>query len=95
MRNGPDEYDDIDSWYFGVEKELREARLPAGTGPVTLVELNAVIARLTFMTHGRIGRDWRSGRKFIVAEKGGNNEFQTIVELTGLLHRLRSGMVTS
>jgi hypothetical protein len=89
------EYDDIDAWYFGIEKELREARLPTGEGPVTEQELNAVIARLTFMTHGRTGRDWRSGRSFIVAEKGGNNEFNTLREVTDLLRRVRSGMVSA
>lgn len=37
---------------------------------VALPTINAAIARLSFMTNGKIGRDWHSGRPFVIHEKG-------------------------
>lgn len=42
----------------------------------TIQKLNAAIARASFMTNGKIGRDWRSGRQFVAADKG--NEFEAL-----------------
>lgn len=36
----------------------------------TSMLLNSTIARLTHMVSGKIGKDWRSGRLFVLHEKG-------------------------
>ncbi len=50
-------------------------------------EVNALIAKLTHATHGHIGRDWRSGKAFVLHSKG--NEFQLICEALECLRRIR------
>ena len=37
---------------------------------MSLTQINAAIAKLTYMTNGKIGRDWYSGRAFVLADKG-------------------------
>ncbi len=33
-------------------------------------EVNAIVAQLAFMVNGQMGRDWRSGREFVLHTKG-------------------------
>jgi len=46
--------------------------------------LNAIIARLTFLTNGQVGLDWRSGKYFVLAQKG-----DVFVHLQDVLEDLR------
>lgn len=50
--------------------------------------INAAIARLTFMTHGKIGRDWGSGMPFVLYDKG--NEFDALLQAISALRQARA-----
>lgn len=50
--------------------------------------LNTEIARLTYMTNGRIGRDHRSGLPFVIGEKG--REWDALVWALDVLQAARS-----
>lgn len=52
-----------------------------------MTELNAAIARLTYLTNGKIGRDWRSQRVFVLPYKG--DEFCALEEALEALRAAR------
>lgn len=51
-------------------------------------DLNATIAKLSYMVNGEIGRDWRTGRPFVLAKKG--DEFAAIRLAVRALQQARS-----
>ncbi len=53
-----------------------------------LLSVNAAIARLTFLTNGKIGCDWYSGERFVLPEKG--NEYEALLEALEALRGARS-----
>lgn len=52
------------------------------------IKLNAAIARASFMTNGRIGRDWRSGQLFVATGKG--NEFEALEQCLDAMREIRA-----
>lgn len=52
-----------------------------------LPQINAAIARASYMVHGRIGLDWRSGRRFVLADKG--HEYQELCAAVDALRLAR------
>lgn len=52
--------------------------------------LNAEIARLSYLTNGKIGQDWRSGRPFVAVEKG--REWDALVSALEVLRMARHAL---
>lgn len=79
--------------FVAGKRSAREAHMAEADAQLAKAEsglpmLNAAIAKLVFMTHGEIGCDWRSGRRFVLFEKG--NEFVALREAADVLCRIRS-----
>lgn len=55
-----------------------------------ITTINAEIAKLTHLTHGRIGVDFRSGRPFVLVEKGG--EWDALVSALETLRAARAAL---
>lgn len=53
-----------------------------------LQKLNAAIARASYMTNGKIGQDWRSGRRFVAHDKG--NEFEALEQCLEAMQAARA-----
>jgi len=54
----------------------------------TDTEINAIVAKLTYMVNGEMGRDWRSGEEYILHYKG--NEVEAIRGALRVIHGLRA-----
>jgi hypothetical protein len=68
--------------------DQRQARMNSAR----ITKINTAIARLTYLTHGRVGRDWRSGHIFVLHDKG--DEFTALVEALEALRAARIEMET-
>lgn len=53
-----------------------------------LEQVNAEIARLTYLTNGRIGRDWRDGKPFVLFSKG--DEWCALLSALDVLRSVRT-----
>lgn len=60
---------------------------------ITITILNAEIAKLTHLTSGTVGRDWRTGRPFVAAGKG--DEFGALVSALKALRVARADLENS
>lgn len=59
----------------------------------TIVILNAEIAKLTHLTSGTVGRDWRTGRRFVAVGKG--DEFSALLSALEALRIARADLENS